>query len=119
MNKFKVKDKVWVLFQNERPEHLSKNRYNDDFDMIAMVVGYVETSPLIKERYRHYYLKQSFKYVICHVTRFGGFHPIADLVKEEDLKRYYGHDYDIEFNDIYKNFDNELKRIVSVTPLKK
>lgn len=119
MNKFKIKDKVWLLCNNGRPERLNKNRFNDDYDLMAMVIGYVETSPLIKDRWRHYYLKQGYKYVFSTVTRFDGLHPCAHLAKEGELRRYYGHDYDIEFNEIYDDFEHQLKHVSGIVPLEK
>ena len=61
-------------------------------------------------------MKQGYKYVFCSVTRFDGLHPCALLAKEGELRRYYGHDYDIEFNEIYDDFENQLKHVSGIVP---
>lgn len=103
-HKFKIKDKIYV------PNNPNRKKYDDNNDLIGIVIDYVESCSFLSEAHKQYYLKQGYNYVIVSVEPCEGLRNTADLVKESELRRYYGHDYDVTFYDIIKNFESELKR---------
>ena len=100
---------VW-LPSGDRPESYSRNRFNDDYDPLFMVVSYVETCPFIKDWYKQYYLRNGYEYIVGALSREGRL--ISPYVfRESDLKRYYGHYWDVEIKIVLDEFENEFDKM--------
>ena len=107
--KFKIKDMVWVP-GNKRPMDYSLNKFDDDYDSLFMIISYVETCPFIKDWYKRYYLKHGYVYVAGYFDREGRL-ASPYVFKESDLKRYYGHYWDVEIKIVLDEFENEFNKM--------
>ncbi len=115
-HKFKIYEAVYVLFKH-RPKHLSKKRFNFEWDETYMIIGYVESSPLIIDELREEYLEEGFEYLLGRLDgEFPGDILTAVIVKEEEIRKYYGHIYDSDIKLIIKNYDLVFGNIRFVEP---
>lgn len=129
-HKYKIKEKVYVLNGHYRfhsreyrekylkgyEKHLNRTRFNENYDVIGMIIGYVESSTLINENYKTYYLKKGYEYVFAV---FDYEENIAGLfvIKEEDLKLYHGHEYQAGYHYYSTYLNDEIKKYEKISSL--
>ncbi len=115
-HKYKIKEAVYILYEH-RLKRLSKKRYCDDYDSLYLVIGYVESWPHLSDEERKKYLSQGYEYVISYVDREDmQENSTARLVPESKLRKYYGHDYDIEIGLIMEDYDRLVGSITCAIP---
>lgn len=115
-HKFKINEAVYILYAH-RLKRLSRRRYCDDYDSLYLVIDYIESWPHLSNEERKEYIAKGYEYVISYVDREDmQENTTARLVPEEKLRKYYGHDYDIEIGLIMEEYDRLIGSITRATP---
>lgn len=131
-HKYKIKEKVYVLngyyksyskkyrekYYPGCEKHLVRTRFSEKYDIIGIIIGYVESSTLINENYKIYYLKNGYEYVL---GVFDSEENIDDIfvIKEKDLRLYHGHEYQASYYYYSTYLNEEIKKREKVSSLRR